>query len=161
MSKCLSNPLKAEWLSAVCCLPVSPLCSGSWRPPPASCGFLGRSTSSWWGSNEDTSEWPSASLHPSPESSGSPRGGRLKPKRPRGRPDETLWHHHTSIIHREEDEGPGLTQLVSAEAQTGRVLVQVLVEVDAQVAQLLLDGLDFLLQQREGQRLRSEPAQRV
>lgn len=39
-----------------------------------------------------------------------------------------------------------LTQLLSAEGQAGGVLVQVLVEVDAQVAQLLLDVLDLLLQ---------------
>lgn len=44
----------------------------------------------------------------------------------------------------------GLTQLVSAERQTGGVFVQVLVEVDAQVAQLLLDGLDLLCRQSEG-----------
>lgn len=42
-----------------------------------------------------------------------------------------------------------LTQLVSAERQAGGVLVQVLVEVDAQVAQLLLDVFDLLLQQRQ------------
>ena len=38
----------------------------------------------------------------------------------------------------------GLTQLFSGEGQAGGVLVQVLVEVDAQVAQLLLDGFDLL-----------------
>lgn len=41
-------------------------------------------------------------------------------------------------------EGGRLTQLVPAERQTGGVLVQVLVEVDAQVAQFLLDGFDLL-----------------
>ncbi len=59
--------------------PASPPCSASWRPPPTSCGFLGQSISSWWGSNEDTWVWPSACLRPAPESSGSPQGGRLKP----------------------------------------------------------------------------------
>lgn len=50
-----------------------------------------------------------------------------------------------------DPEGPGLTQLVSAEGQAGGVLVQVLVEVDAEVAQLLLDALDLLFQgQTEG-----------
>lgn len=44
--------------------------------------------------------------------------------------------------------GSGLTQLVSAEGQAGGVLVQVLVEVDAQVAQRLLDALDLLFQQK-------------
>ena len=38
----------------------------------------------------------------------------------------------------------GLTQLLSGESQTSGVFVQVLVEVNAQVAQLLLDPLDFL-----------------
>lgn len=42
-----------------------------------------------------------------------------------------------------------LTQLLAAEAQTGRVLVEVLVEVDAQAAQLLLDGLDLLQEVEE------------
>jgi len=58
--------------------PFSPPCSGSWRPPPASCGFLEQSISSWWGSNEGTSEWASACLRPSPESSGNPRAGLLR-----------------------------------------------------------------------------------
>lgn len=43
----------------------------------------------------------------------------------------------------------GLTQLVSGERQTGGVLVQVLVEVDAEVAQLLLDGFDLLMQEQK------------
>lgn len=43
------------------------------------------------------------------------------------------------------------TQLLSAEGQAGGVLVQVLVEVDAQLAQLLLDAFDLLLQRRSGQ----------
>lgn len=38
----------------------------------------------------------------------------------------------------------GLTQLLSGESQTSGVFVQVLVEVNAPVAQLLLDPLDFL-----------------
>lgn len=38
----------------------------------------------------------------------------------------------------------GLTQLLSGESQTSGVFIQVLVEVNAQVAQLLLDPLDFL-----------------
>ena len=38
----------------------------------------------------------------------------------------------------------GLTQLLAGEAQSGGVLVQVFAEVDAQVAQLLLDALDLL-----------------
>ncbi len=70
-----------------------------------------------------------------------------------GRPPETSTFN--VLIHREEiqvrlsegSQSGGLTQLVSAERQTGGVLVQVLVEIDAQVAQLLLDGLDLLLQQ--------------
>ena len=40
--------------------------------------------------------------------------------------------------------GPARTQLLAREWQEGRVLVQVLVEVDAQETQLLLDALDFL-----------------
>lgn len=53
----------------------------------------------------------------------------------------------------------GLTQLVSGEGKTGGVLIQVLVEIDAQVAQLLLDSLDLLSQQSEGgsERLHSIP----
>lgn len=39
---------------------------------------------------------------------------------------------------------PTSTQLLAREWQEGRVLVQVLVEVDAQKTQLLLDALDFL-----------------
>lgn len=42
-----------------------------------------------------------------------------------------------------------LTKLLAAEAQAGGVLVEVLVEVDAQATQLLLNDLD-LLQEEEG-----------
>lgn len=37
------------------------------------------------------------------------------------------------------------TQLLACEWQEGRILVEVLVEVDAQETQLLLDALDFLM----------------
>lgn len=53
-----------------------------------------------------------------------------------------------------------LTQLLAAEAQAGRVLVEVLVEVDAQAAQLLLDGFDLLQvvgEEGEEHRDQSEP----
>lgn len=42
---------------------------------------------------------------------------------------------------------PARTQLLACERQEGRVLVQVLVEVDAQETQLLLDALDFLMEE--------------
>lgn len=45
----------------------------------------------------------------------------------------------------EDQRSSRLTQLVPAERQTGGVLVQVLIEIDAQVAQLLLDGFDLLV----------------
>lgn len=37
------------------------------------------------------------------------------------------------------------TQLLACEWQEGRILIEVLVEVDAQETQLLLDALDFLM----------------
>lgn len=72
---------------------------------------------------------------------------------------EAAWNQHVQCLHTKEEnqvrlsggsQSGGLTQFVSAEGQSGGVLVQVLVEIDAQVAQLLLDGLDLLLQQSEG-----------
>lgn len=42
---------------------------------------------------------------------------------------------------------PARTQLLACEWQEGRVLVEVLVEVDAQETQLLLDALDFLMEE--------------
>lgn len=50
---------------------VWPLCSVSWMPPLTSSVSLGQSISSWWGNNEDTSEWALVfQTHPFPESWG-------------------------------------------------------------------------------------------
>lgn len=43
---------------------------------------------------------------------------------------------------------PPRTQLLSCEGQEGRVLIQVLIEVNAQETQLLLDAFDFLRERR-------------
>lgn len=66
---------------------------------------------------------------------------------------EAAWKQHDrdGLVKREEQQvglsrASRLTQLVPAERQAGGVLVQVLVEVDAQVAQFLLDGFDLLSQ---------------
>lgn len=48
----------------------------------------------------------------------------------------------------EDEWSSRLTQLVPAERQTGGVLIQVLIEIDAQVAQLLLDAFDLLEEER-------------
>lgn len=50
-------------------------------------------------------------------------------------------------LHRPSPCAPSRTQLLACERQEGRVLVQVLVEVDAQETQLLLDALDFLMEE--------------
>lgn len=44
-----------------------------------------------------------------------------------------------------QQQQPRLTELITGKGQAGGVLIQVLVEVDAQVTQLLLDGFDLLL----------------
>lgn len=79
----------------------------------------------------------------------SPSGSR-EFRKSSGRPPKTRKRdgeeRPTSRERQRATESNRLTQLLPAEGQAGGVLIQVLVEVNTQVAQLLLDVLDLLLQ---------------